>query len=65
MGEYLLVAGDRQVNIFRNVPGYRNAIESAKRKLAQNQTQATKERLLKIIADNKELLLKTGEKYQE
>ncbi|KAH0944890.1 hypothetical protein HN011_010188 [Eciton burchellii] len=63
MGEYLLVAGDKHVNIFRNITGYRTAIESAKRKLAQRQTQATKERLEKMIHDNKEFLMKMGEKF--
>lgn len=62
MGEYLLAAGDKHIKIFRNVAGYRTAIESAKRKLEQRQTQATKERLEKMIRDNKELLEKMGEK---
>ncbi|XP_072758878.1 transducin beta-like protein 2 isoform X3 [Anoplolepis gracilipes] len=65
MGEYLLVAGDKHIKIFRNVTGYRTAIESAKRKLKQRQTQATKERLEKMIRDNKELLEKMGEKCPE
>lgn len=62
MGEYLLVSGDKHIKIFRNVTGYRTAIESAKRKLELRQTQATKERLEKIIYDNTELLTKMGEK---
>ncbi|XP_070522969.1 transducin beta-like protein 2 isoform X3 [Cardiocondyla obscurior] len=65
MGEYLLAAGDKHIKIFRNVTGYRTAIESAKRKLEQRQTQATKERLEKMIRDNKELLEKMGEKCPE
>ncbi|EFN73424.1 Transducin beta-like 2 protein [Camponotus floridanus] len=65
MGEYLLVAGDKHIKIFRNVTGYRTAIESAKRTLKQRQTQATKERLEKMIRDNKELLEKMGEKCPE
>lgn len=65
MGEYLLVAGDKQIKIFRNITGYRTAIESAKRTLKQRQTQATKERLEKMICDNKELLEKMGEKCPE
>ncbi|XP_015115655.1 transducin beta-like protein 2 isoform X2 [Diachasma alloeum] len=50
-GEYLLVAVEKQIKIFRNVAGYRAAIESAKRKLEQKQSSATKERLEKTIAD--------------
>nr|XP_012221648.1 PREDICTED: transducin beta-like protein 2 [Linepithema humile] len=65
VGKYLLVAGNKHIKIFHNIPGYRTAIESAKRKLQQRQTQATKERLERIIQDNKELLIKMGEKYPE
>ncbi|KAL6257563.1 hypothetical protein P5V15_011137 [Pogonomyrmex californicus] len=65
MGEYLLAAGDKHIKIFRNVTGYRTAIESAKRKLEQRQTQATKERLEKMIHDNKKLLEDIGEKCPE
>lgn len=65
MGEYILVAGDKHIKIFRNVTGCRTTIESAKRKLEQRQTQATKERLEKMIRDNKELLEKMGEKCPE
>ncbi|XP_014479620.1 PREDICTED: mRNA-capping enzyme [Dinoponera quadriceps] len=61
-GEYLLVSGDKHIKIFRNVTGYRTAIESAKRKLELRQTQATRERLQKIIHDNTEFLTKMGEK---
>ncbi|XP_050453399.1 transducin beta-like protein 2 isoform X2 [Cataglyphis hispanica] len=65
MGEYILVAGDKHIKIFRNITGCRTTIESAKRKLEQRQTQATKERLEKMIRDNKELLEKMGEKCPE
>jgi len=65
VGKYLLVAGNKHIKIFHNITGYRTAIESAKRKLQQRQTQATKERLERIIQDNKELLIKMGEKYPE
>lgn len=61
-GEYLLVSGDKHIKIFRNVTGYRTAIESAKRKLELRQTQATRERLQKVIRDNTEFLTKMGEK---
>lgn len=62
VGEYTLVAGDRHIKVFRNVTGYRVAIESAKRKLAQRQTSATKERLEKLIEDNRKFLQAMGEK---
>ncbi|XP_012150928.1 transducin beta-like protein 2 isoform X4 [Megachile rotundata] len=62
VGEYILVAGDRHIKVFRNVTGYRVAIESAKRKLTQRQTSATKERLEKLIEDNKKFLQAMGEK---
>ncbi|CAK9828448.1 mRNA-capping enzyme [Anthophora retusa] len=61
-GEYVLVAGDRHIKVFRNVTGYRVAIESAKRKLTQKQTSATKERLEKLIEDNRKFLQAMGEK---
>lgn len=62
VGEYVLVAGDKHVKVFHNVTGYRVAIESARRKLAQRQTSATKERLEKLIEDNKKFLQAMGEK---
>lgn len=62
VGEYILVAGDRHIKVFRNVTGYRVAIESAKRKLMQKQTSATKERLEKLIEDNRKFLQIMGEK---
>ncbi|XP_014298283.1 transducin beta-like protein 2 isoform X3 [Microplitis demolitor] len=61
-GEYLLVAVDRYIRIIRNIPGYRSAIESAKRKLEQRQTSATKERLEKVIADSEKFLKSMGER---
>lgn len=65
VGDYVLVAGDKQIKIFRNVTGYRAAIESANRKLAQRQTSATKERLEKLVVDYKSLLQAIGEPYLE
>lgn len=62
VGEYALVSGYKHIKVFRNVTGYRVAIESAKRKLAQKQTSATKERLEKLIVDNREFLQAMGEK---
>ncbi|XP_076243383.1 transducin beta-like protein 2 isoform X2 [Calliopsis andreniformis] len=61
-GEYVLVAGDKHIKVFRNITGYRVAIESAKRKLTQKQTSATKERLEKLIVDNRKFLQAMGEK---
>ncbi|XP_015605393.1 transducin beta-like protein 2 [Cephus cinctus] len=51
LGEYILVAGDKHIKIFRNVTGYRTSIQSAKLKLQHRQTSATKERLEKNIMD--------------
>ncbi|XP_043521936.1 transducin beta-like protein 2 [Frieseomelitta varia] len=62
MGEYILVAGDRHIKVFQNITGYRVAIESATRKLTQKQTSATKERLEKLIEDNRKFLQAMGEK---
>ncbi|XP_076169401.1 transducin beta-like protein 2 isoform X3 [Ptiloglossa arizonensis] len=61
LGEYILVAGDKHIKVFHNVTGYRVAIESAKRKLTQNQTSATKKRLEKLIIDNTKFLQTIGE----
>ncbi|KAK0170952.1 hypothetical protein PV328_008728 [Microctonus aethiopoides] len=61
-GEFLLVAVDRQIRIFRNITGYRTAIQSARRKLEQRQTSATKERLEKIIVDSTKFLESMGER---
>lgn len=64
-GEYLLIAGDKQIKIFRNIPGYRATIKSSKKKLEQRQTSATRERLETTIADCKSFLEKMGEKYPQ
>lgn len=64
-GEFLLVAVDRQIRIFRNITGYRTAIESARRKLEQRQTSATKERLEKIIVDSTKFLESMGERVPQ
>ncbi|XP_063975433.1 transducin beta-like protein 2 isoform X3 [Diachasmimorpha longicaudata] len=64
-GEYLLVAVEKQIKIFRNVTGYRTAIESAKRKLEQKLTSATKERLQKTIADATKFLQDLGEQVSQ
>ncbi|XP_050469387.1 transducin beta-like protein 2 isoform X3 [Bombus huntii] len=62
VGEYVLVAGDRHIKVFHNVAGYRVAIESASRKLTQKQTSATKERLEKLIQNNRKFLQAMEEK---
>ena len=62
LGEYTLVAGDRHIKIFRNIPGYRASIETARKKLSQKQTSATKERLEKTIADCEKFLKEIGER---
>lgn len=61
LGEHLLVAGDKHIKIFRNVPGYRAAIESAKEKLKQRQTATTKERLENLIVESKKTLQELDE----
>ncbi|XP_074036178.1 transducin beta-like protein 2 isoform X4 [Leptinotarsa decemlineata] len=50
-GKYILVSGDKQIKIFHNVTGYRCTIETAKEKLKEHQTSATKERLQKLITE--------------
>ncbi|XP_047369119.1 transducin beta-like protein 2 isoform X5 [Vespa velutina] len=65
LGEYVLVSGDKHIKIFSNVTGYRAAIASAKSKLKQRQTSATKERLEKIIIDSKRFLQEMGEECSE
>ncbi|KAJ8943294.1 hypothetical protein NQ318_017312 [Aromia moschata] len=55
-GKYLLCAGDKQIRVFHNVTGYKCNIETAKEKLKESQTSATKERLQKIIADSEAFL---------
>ncbi|KAJ8679511.1 hypothetical protein QAD02_015298 [Eretmocerus hayati] len=62
LGEYILVAGDRHIKIFRNIPGYRASIETARKKLSQRQTSATKERLEKTIVDCEKFLKDMGER---
>lgn len=62
LGEYVVVAGDRHIKIFRNIPGYRASIETSRKKLAQRQTSATKERLEKTIADCEKFLKDMGER---
>ncbi|RZC41645.1 transducin beta-like protein 2 [Asbolus verrucosus] len=51
MGKYVLTGGDRCIRVFHNVTGYRCSIETAKEKLKQHQTSATRERLVKLIED--------------
>ncbi|XP_025831843.1 transducin beta-like protein 2 [Agrilus planipennis] len=55
-GKYVLTTGDRHIRVFHNVTGYRCQVASAKEKLKQNQTSATRERLEKIISDNESFL---------
>lgn len=50
-GKLLFLAGDKQVKVFHNVTGYKVDNEVAKSMLKQNQTTATKERLLLQIAN--------------
>jgi len=56
MGKYLLVSGDKHIRVFHNVTGYRCEVSTAKEKLKQHQTSATKERLEKLICDNEAFL---------
>ena len=56
-----MVAGDRHIKIFRNIPGYRASIETARSKLSQRQTSATKERLEKTIINYEKILKDFGE----
>lgn len=55
-GKYILTSGDKQIRVFHNVTGYRCNIETAKIKLKDHQTSATKERLQKLIADSQAFL---------
>ncbi|KAJ8922903.1 hypothetical protein NQ315_001445 [Exocentrus adspersus] len=55
-GKYLLTAGDKQIRVFHNVTGYRCNIQSAKEKLKESQTSATRERLQKLVADSQAFL---------
>lgn len=55
-GKYVLTSGDKQIRVFHNVTGYRCNIETAKIKLKEHQTSATKERLQKLIVDSEAFL---------
>lgn len=55
-GKYILTSGDKQIRVFHNVTGYRCNIETAKEKLKESQTSATKERLQKLIVDSQAFL---------
>ncbi|XP_057659112.1 transducin beta-like protein 2 isoform X3 [Diorhabda carinulata] len=55
-GKYLLTAGDKQIRVFHNVTGYKCDIATAKEKLKENVTSATKERLLSLIKENQTFL---------
>lgn len=46
-----MTAGDRHVRVFDNVTGYKVRAESAKLRLKNAQTAATRERLEKMIED--------------
>ncbi|KAG5891305.1 hypothetical protein JTB14_002866 [Gonioctena quinquepunctata] len=61
-GKYILVAGDKQVRIFHNVTGYRCNIETAKEKLKEHQTSATKERLQNLIKESQEFIQNINKK---
>lgn len=56
LGKYVLTSGERHIRVFHNVTGYKCAIASAKEKLKQNQTSATKERLENLITESKAFL---------
>ncbi|KAF2895535.1 hypothetical protein ILUMI_10640 [Ignelater luminosus] len=60
LGKYLLVSGDKHIRVFHNVTGYRCEVATAKEKLKQNQTSATRERLEKLICDNEAFLNRLG-----
>lgn len=55
-GKFVLTSGARQIRVFHNVTGYKAAVASAKLKLKQTQTSATKERLEKLISDSETFL---------
>ncbi|KAF5296510.1 hypothetical protein FQR65_LT01499 [Abscondita terminalis] len=59
-GKFLLVSGDRHIRVFHNVTGYVCEIETAKEKLKQRQSSATKDRLQQLICDNEAFLKKLG-----
>lgn len=56
LGKYLYVAGDKYIQVFHNVTGYRCNIITAKEKLKQNNSSATKERLEQIVRDSEAFL---------
>lgn len=60
LGKYLLASGDKHIRVFHNVTGYRCEVVTAKEKLKQNQTSATRERLEKLICDNEAFLNRLG-----
>lgn len=62
-GKYLLVSADKQIKIFHNVTGYRCSIVTAKEKLKEHQTSATKDRLLQLIKESETFLKNMGEVY--
>lgn len=55
-GHYLLTSGDKQIRVFHNVTGYRTSIDTAKEKLKENVTSATRERLQKLIKEHQDFL---------
>lgn len=55
-GKYVITSGDKQIRVFHNVTGYRCSIETAKIKLKEHQTSATKERLQNLITDSQSFL---------
>ena len=48
---YLACAGDKQINVFNNVTGYRGAIAELEQKKATATTQALRERLQQQIEE--------------
>ncbi|KAF5270605.1 hypothetical protein FQA39_LY01343 [Lamprigera yunnana] len=59
-GKLVLVSGDKHIRVFHNVTGYHCEIETAKEKLKQRQSSATKDRLQQLISDNESFLKKLG-----
>lgn len=57
-GKHILTAGQKHIRVFHNVTGYKCAIATAKDKLKQHQTSATKDRLESIVSES-EAFLKT------
>ncbi|XP_055584773.1 transducin beta-like protein 2 [Uranotaenia lowii] len=59
MGKFLLVAADRYIRIFHNIPGYKVAIESGQEKLKQSKISAAmRERIESQISENEAFLKK-------